>query len=416
MEDNKNIVEEAPSKKLISYRYNVLNLRGKKETGIFDAESLTEVKNFLLMQDYKIISIEVKKSYDIELFTNVQLKSSVLAFSLTQLATYIRAGIPLVDSVKILSKQSVDAKSKKAFAMITHELLKGESFSNALSKQDKIFPSLLINMIKTAEMTGDLPSVLDDMADYYMSMERTRKQMISAMTYPSVVMIAAVGVLIFMLVYLVPQFVSMFESQNAELPFLTVLIMNTSDFIRVNYLLLIGIITFIVGSFMFSYKKVKSFRIAVQTFTMKLPVFKNIIIYNEVANFTKTFASLLNHGVFITDSMEILGKITKNEIYIGIIDRTMKNLAKGENISKSFKGEWAFPIVAYEMLVTGETTGQLGLMMEKVADHFQSLHKTMVDQLKSLIEPMMIAGLAVIVGIILLAIITPMFEIYNQIQ
>ena len=265
-------------------------------------------------------------------------------------------------------------------------------------------------------MTGDLPSILDDMADYYTTMERTRKQMRSAMTYPVVVLTIAFGVLIFMLTYLVPQFATMFEQNDAELPPLTLAILGASKFIQNHWLMLIVAIVGIVVAFIFAYKKVLSFRTGVQTFLMHVPVVKSIIIYNEVANFTKTFASLINHGVFITDSMEILQKITTNEIYKRIIDKTLHNLGKGNSISESFRGEWAFPVVAYEMLVTGESTGQLGLMMEKVADHFQALHKSVIDQLKSLMEPLMICALAVVVGIILLSIVQPMFSIYGQIQ
>ena len=149
---------------------------------------------------------------------------------------------------------------------------------------------------------------------------------------------------------------------------------------------------------------------------MKLPVLGNIIIYNEIANFTKTFASLLNHGVFITDSMEILSKITNNEVMIKIISKTMENLGRGDSISSAFKGEWAIPVVAYEMIVTGESTGQLGQMMEKVAGHFQVLHKNVIDQMKSLVEPLLICFLAVVVGIILMAIVEPMFSMYSQVK
>ena len=149
---------------------------------------------------------------------------------------------------------------------------------------------------------------------------------------------------------------------------------------------------------------------------MRLPVVKDVIIFNEISNFTKTFASLINHGVFITDSMEILSKITTNEVYKRIINKTLVNLGKGDTISMAFKGEWAIPIVAYEMLVTGETTGQLGTMMEKVAAHFQELHKNVIDQMKSLVEPLLICFLGVVVGVILLSIITPMFSMYEQLQ
>ena len=263
---------------------------------------------------------------------------------------------------------------------------------------------------------GDLPTILDDMSDYYTSMEKTRKQMISAMTYPAVVIILAIGVLIFMLMYLVPQFVQMFESQDATLPAITLFVIGASDFLKNNYLILLIAVAAIIFLFYYLFKNVKEVRITVQKILMHLPVFGNIIIYNEIANFTKTFASLLNHGVFITDSMEILSKITNNELYKKIIAKTLNNLSKGDSISSAFKDEWAIPIVAYEMLVTGEKTGQLGLMMEKVADHFQELHKTMINQMKSLIEPLMIVVLAVIVGIILLSIVVPMFDIYGKIQ
>ena len=408
--------EHAPEKPLIKYRYVVINAIGKKENGTFEAESENEVRSFLASQDYEVVSVTVRPPYDIDINDHAKMKVADLSFSLTQLSTYIKSGIPLVDAVKILAKQSTKAAPKKAFQRLDYELLKGESLSNAMLKQEQVFPKLLINMVKTAEMTGDLPSILDDMADYYTSMERTRKQMVSAMTYPVVVLTIAFGVLIFMLTYLVPQFASMFESNDAELPAITLAVLGASNFIKAHWILLIVAILGIVIGFMIAYKKIVSFRTGVQVFLMHVPVVKSIIIYSEVANFTKTFASLLNHGVFITDSMEILSKITNNEVYKKIIDKTLHNLGKGDSISASFRGEWAFPVVAYEMLVTGESTGQLGLMMEKVADHFQALHKSVIDQLKSLMEPLMICALAVVVGIILLSIVQPMFSIYGQIE
>ena len=403
-------------KPLISYKYVIINSNNKKIKGTFDAESESDVRAFLSNEGYQIVSIDVCKPYDIEIGGNGKIKSSSLAFALTQLSTYIKAGITLVDSMRILAKQTTRRNEKKAYERIIYDLLKGEDFSTALEKQDKKFPKLLVNMVRTAEMTGDLPTILDDMADYYKSIDQTKRQMISALTYPAVVLCLAIGVLIFMLMYLVPQFVELFESQDATLPAITLFIISASNFLKANYIWLFVSIIVVIVLLFYLYKNVVSFRTAIQTILMKLPVVGNIIIYNEVATFTKTFASLLNHGVFITDSMEILSKITNNEIYKRIINKTISNLGKGESISVSFKGEWAFPVIAYEMLVTGENTGQLGLMMEKVADHFQNLHKNLVTQLKSLIEPIMIIILAIIVGIILISIIYPMFDIYGKIQ
>ena len=148
---------------------------------------------------------------------------------------------------------------------------------------------------------------------------------------------------------------------------------------------------------------------------MKTPVIGKIIIYNEVSMFTRTFAQLLNHSVHITDTMAVLSKISNNEVYKEIIMNTLDTLSKGGKISESFHGQWAFPVVAYEMLVTGESTGKLGEMMEKVADHYTNLHKNSITTVKSLLEPMTIIFLAFAVGFILLSIVIPMFDIYGAV-
>ena len=152
-----------------------------------------------------------------------------------------------------------------------------------------------------------------------------------------------------------------------------------------------------------------------QNVYLHTPVLKNIIKYSEISMFARTFASLINHGVFITDSMDILLNVSENEIYRNIIMETVKNLNSGGKISDAFKDNWAIPVVAYEMIVTGENTGQLGTMLEKVADYYDGLHKNSVSAIKSLIEPFLIIFLAGSVGLIILAVILPMFEMYEVI-
>ena len=149
---------------------------------------------------------------------------------------------------------------------------------------------------------------------------------------------------------------------------------------------------------------------------MHIPVMKDVIIYNEVTMFSKTFASLLSHNVYITDSMDILNRVTNNEIYKMMILDTVANLARGDKISTAFKDQWAFPVPAYEMIVTGEKTGQLAEMMGKVSTYYQSLHKNTVSRIKALVEPILIIFLTFSVGAILLAVIIPMFSMYQQVQ
>ena len=332
---------------------------------------------------------------------------------LTQLSTYLKAGIPLLNSVRILSKQATDKNQKKVLNKVVYELVMGEKFSVAIEKQGKAFPSFLINMVKTSEMTGDLSGTLDEMAEYYQQIDASRKAMVSALVYPSFIFVAAVSAVIFIIVKVVPQFVNMFAENGAELPAITQFIIGASNFLTTYWWALILGLIIIVGSYTYLFKNVKEFRKTMQTFYMHIPVIGNIIIYNEIATFTRTFSSLLSHNVYITDSMEILSKITNNEIYKEIINRTMIVLSKGGKISESFKGEWAFPVVAYEMLVTGESTGQLATMMLKVAEHFTRLHANSVTAMKSLIEPIVIVFLAVAVGFIVMSIIMPMFDLYG---
>ncbi len=403
---------EALGLKRTTFNYVVKNDYGQTVKSVFDAYSKSEVEAFLTSEGYQIISIEPRKVYEMDFFP-AKLKTGEMAFMLTQLATYIRAGIPLIDSVRILAKQTVNPSKRKIYERVVYDLTTGENFSTALNNQDKVFPKLLINMVKTAEMTGDLPGTLDEMADYFTSIEETKKQMISALTYPAIILVIAVVVVAFILISVVPSFVSMYSENSAALPGITVFTMAASSFLEQNYGYIIAVVVVLVALYIYAYKNIKSFRKTMQTFYMKLPVFGNIIIYNEVTTFTKTFASLLNHSVRITDSMDILSKITNNEVYKEIIANTLNVLSKGGKISESFRGHWAFPVVAYEMLVTGESTGQLGLMMSKVSEHFQNLHKNTVNALKSLIEPITICILAVVVGFILLSIVIPMFDMFS---
>lgn len=403
------------------YEYVAKNQEGKIIKGYFDAFSKVEVHSFLINEGYEVYSIRTSKW--IKFFhsnyssNRVKIKTSDLIFFLTQLSTYIKAGIPLVDSLQILSRQYKQKSYKRIFRSMMYDLTMGENFSTAMEKQGVAFPKLLINMVKASELTGELPEALDDMEQYYTEAEATRKQMITALTYPSVIFVIAIAVMTFIMVFVVPQFVEIYETMDsAQIPTFTVMVMNLSNFLQHN-LVWIGIaIVIIIILLKWLYDNVKAIRTSMQKFAMHLPVFGNIIIYNEVTMFTKTFASLLKHNVFITDSMEILNKVTNNEIYKNMILDTINNLAKGEKISLAFKDQWAFPIPAYEMIVTGERTGQLPEMMSKVSTYYQEQHRNAVTRVKAFVEPALIIFLAVGVGFIVLSIVIPMFNMYNEIQ
>lgn len=405
----------------IMYEYVVKDQDGRIIKGYADGYSKVEIHSYLLSEGYQVYSIRTNKW--IQMFHNssgtnkVKIKTKDLIFFVTQLSTYLKSGITLIESLKILSRQYKKKSYIKIFKMIIYDLSMGENLSTAMENRGVAFPNLLITMVKSAEMTGELPEVLDDMADYYTEVEKTRKQMITAMMYPSIVFVFAISVLTFIMLYVIPKFVNIYDSMDGvEIPALTRFIMNTSDFFRNNiWYIALGVVVVIV-LFRFLFKKSKIFRTFIQMILMHLPVVSNIIIYKEVTMFTKTFSSLLAHNVYITDSMEILSRVTQNEIYKSLIFNTVSNLARGERLSAEFEGHWAFPIPAYEMIVTGERTGQLPEMMSKVSAYYQELHQNAVTRIKTFIEPILIVFLTAVVGVIVLSIVLPMFNMYQSIQ
>jgi len=407
------------SDKKVVYEYVAKDADGKLIKGYFEAFSKVEVHSFLLSEGYEVYSIRTNKLIQL-LHTptgtgKTKIKIKDLIFFLTQLSTYIKAGIPLVEALKILSRQYKNKNYQRIFSALVYDLTMGENFSEALSKQGNAFPRLLINMVKASEMTGELPEALDDMAEYYTETDKTRKQMVTAMMYPSIIFIIAIAAITFIMVYVVPQFVDIYASmENARLPWITQFVVNLSAFLEKNLVIILFIVALVVAGLVCLYKKIKLFRTIVQYIVMHIPVFGNVIIYNEITMFTKTFCSLLKHNVFITDSMEILNKITNNEIYKMIILDTITNLARGEKISLAFKDHWAVPIPAYEMIVTGERTGQLPEMMGKVSTYYQEMHRNAVTRIKTFVEPALILFLTVVVGGIVLSIIVPMFDMYNN--
>ena len=404
--------------KNIRYRYKVRDKQGNISDGKLDALSKLDVHSFLMNQGYDVLTIEEDELFNklgLVQLTTRQMKDKDLNFFLTQLSTYIKAGIPLIDSINILAKQARNKKTKNLYNRLVFELTTGETFSEALNKQGAVFPKLLINMIKTSELTGNLTGVLDDMADYYKTIDENRKQIISAMTYPTVIFIIAIVVLVYIVLFVVPEFTDMYAQIGSKLPPITTMIVSLSDFLAANLLYVILVIIAVFTILMIMYKNVTTFRYWTQWTLMHIPVVKNIVIYKEVIMFTKTFASIINYDVFITDSMEILGKVTSNEIYKNLIRDAVINLSNGNGVSPAFKDNWAFPPIAYEMLLTGERTGRLGAMMAKVSEYYNTEQKNLIAQLKSLIEPVMIIFLAVIVGIVLLAVVVPMFSMYEQI-
>ena len=403
----------------VLYQYIARNKEGKIIKGTFPAFSKVDVYSYLTDLGMIVYEINYNKTSSFLSSNNGSFKSRMknkdLIFWLAQLATYIRAGIPLTDGVKVLAQQDKRAKYKPLYDSLIYELTTGQPFSVALERQGNAFPALLTNMVKSSEMIGNIEDTLEEMSAYYQEVEDTKKAIIGAMAYPSCVMVFALGICVFMLTYIVPKFVDVYESMNAEINPITQICLDLSAFLQNYWLYLIVGIAVVVIGYILAFKNSRQFRTTMQRFFMHLPIVGKLIMAKEMSMWARTFASLQKNNVLLTDSIDILEKITSNEIYKELMTRTVRNLIKGNKMSETFKNHWAVPDIASFMIQTGESTGELAEMLDKVADYYQKEQRNIVGSIKTFIEPAMIIMLAVVVGFILVAILVPMFGIYSTV-
>lgn len=412
---DKNGADAERSEKKQTYEYLARNSDGKLIKGYFAALSKLDVHSYLLDAGFEVYEIKTNKWINLmhneNRYLERPIKNKDLVFWLAQLSTYIKSGIPLTDAVKILAEQDKRKKYRKVYDSIIYELSMGESFSEALKKQGNVFPPLLINMVKAAELIGDLESTLDEMSSYYEEKEVTKKQMISAITYPTIILIFALVVITFLMIYVLPQFQQIYEGLGSEVTGLTLTLLIISAYLKLNIVRILIIIVVVLILLRILYKKLKAFRTIVQYIVMHIPVIGKLIIYNEMNLFAKTFAVLNKNNILLTDSIDILSKITNNEFYKMLMYDTISNLLRGDKISLSFKDNWCVPPLAYYMITTGESTGELSSMLERVSEYYQREQRALANALKTLIEPILMVFLAVVVGTIMISILVPMYNI-----
>ena len=406
------------SEKKQTYQYLARNSAGKLIKGYFSAFSKLDTHSYLLDEGYEVY--EIKTNWWINFvhgesrYFQKNMRNRDLIFWLTQLSTYIKSGIPLTDAAKILAQQDKKKRYKKVYDSLTYELTMGESFSEALKKQGNVFPGLLINMVKAAELTGELEDTLDEMSEYYNEKQETKDALVSAMTYPIIILVFAIIAVSFILIEIIPDFVDIYDSINVEISGLTLIVLTASEWLQAKYAYLILGIIGITILYKVLYTNVKAFKTAMQYIFMHLPIIGKMIIYNEMALFAKTFAVLNKNNVLLTDSIDLLSKITNNEIYKMIMYDTISNLLRGDKMSLSFKDNWAVPEIAYYMITTGESTGQISEMLDKVSSFYKIQEVNISTKLKTFIEPLLIVLLAILVGFILIAVIIPVFQMYNE--
>lgn len=391
--------------------------RTRKRSGTISATSKREALEKLREEGIRTTEImEVKESFlTKEITIGNPVKLQHLVIYLRQFATLLKAGVSVVDSTKILAAQTESKALKKALLDIEQELREGNPLSQAAAKHNKIFSPMYINMIKAGEAGGNMDETLERLAEHFEKQHNTRKKIVAALSYPAVIGALAIIVVIFLLVVVVPTFVEMFEDFGGELPGITKFVLNASEFMQSFWwLLLLLAISF--SSLIIVLKNNNETKYYLDYALLRIPIFGKLLQKGVIARLTRTLSSLFASSVPILQALSIVEKVVENEVMARVIKESRDSLEKGQSLTGPMRRHWAFPPLVTQMIAIGEETGSLDAMLSKVADFYEKEVEHSTDQLKSLIEPIMIILLAGLVGTIVTAIMIPMFEIFNHVN
>ncbi|MCH6266691.1 type II secretion system F family protein [Neobacillus citreus] len=399
---------------MAKFKYSGRDRKGKRQ-GTVNAASKREALEKLREQGIRVIEMnevpETLLTKDISFGNPVKLQDFVIY--LRQFATLIKAGVTVVEATSILSYQTESKALKRALLEVEQELREGNPLSDAVSKHKKIFNPMFVNMLKAGEVSGNLDVTLERLADDFEKQHHTRQKVVSALTYPMVVGAIAILAVIFLLVTVVPKFVQMFNDMGAELPAITKFVLSASKFMQSFWWLVALIFILIYLSFMFMKKNIKA-KYYLDYALLRMPIFGKLMQKGVLARMMRTLSTLFSSSVPILQAMSIIEKVVENEVISKVIRESRVSLEKGRSMTEPMNKHWAFPPLVTQMISIGEETGALDAMLAKIAEFYEKEVETATDKLKSLIEPIMIVLLAGLVGVIVMAIMVPMFSMYDQ--
>ncbi len=331
-----------------------------------------------------------------------------------QLAVMQGAGVPLVRALGILSDNCVNPKLKRALVQLSNDVQQGTNMSESMRKFPHCFDSLYVAMIQAGEVGGVLDEVLERLSRLLEDTARLQNQIKSAMSYPVTVGSFAVLVFLGMTMFLIPVFAGIFEQIGGELPMFTQIMLNISGFLRSYAALSIPVVCIIGSIVIKQYYATPVGRKQIDAMMLKLPLFGDIIQKNAVARFSRTFSALTRAGVPILTALEIVRDTSGNQVIADAIDNSRKEVQSGGMLSGALNAEKAFPVMAIQMMMIGEETGELDAMLAKVADFYEDEVEQAVKAMTSVMEPLMIVVVGIMVGSILLSMYLPMFKVFDQ--
>jgi type IV pilus assembly protein PilC len=386
---------------------------GEILSGEYAAESKDELISYLRKRKIIITSVRAKvKEINIRMPWANRVSVKDLGVFTRQFATMINAGLPMVQCLDILGRQTEKEFFRTSILQVTSDVEGGSTLGEALAKHPKIFSRLYVHMVEAGEAGGILDVIMNRLAVYLEKADALQRKIKGAMTYPTVVCVVALGATIFMLMFIIPTFARMFSDFGGQLPLPTKIVMGLSDFLRAYWYIIAAAAG--AGVFAFNrYYATSGGRRTIDKSLLNIPVLGMVIRKGAVARFTRTLGTLISSGVPILNGLEITARTAGNKIVEEAVMATRESISQGNTISEPLKASGVFPPMVTQMISVGEQTGALDEMLEKIANFYDDEVDTAVDALTSVIEPAMIVVMGVIVGGMLVAMYLPMFKLIS---
>jgi general secretion pathway protein F len=395
---------------------------GKAVKGYRDADN-QKVLRALLRRDGILLTSateeaeqEAKKKRDIDLLAFMKRPTtSDVAVMTRQLATLVRAGIPLVESISALVDQTEKESLIKVLSSLREDLREGTAFNKALSVHPKVFPSLYVNMVAAGEASGTLEAVLERLADFMEDQARLRGKVSSALAYPVLMTIIAGLMVGALMVTVVPKVTGIYANLGQELPWYTQLLIFVSNTLADFWWLIIAVMAGAIYAFR-RWVKTEEGRLRWDRILLELPLFGRLNRLVAVARFSRTLSTLLASGVPLLTAMEIVKNVLENKLLESVVKAATGSIREGESIAEPLKRSGQFPPMVTHMIAVGEKTGQLESMLENVSRAYEADVETKINTLTGLLEPLVLVVMGLMVGFIAMSILMPLVQMNNMVE
>lgn len=400
---------------MAKFKYRIMNSDGEKINGTYEANSKEEVIDYISGNGYYPLLVEeVVESKNIEFTFNEKVKLKDLSIFCRQFYTMLDAGVPILTCLKILSDQIQNKKLKEAIVKVNEDVETGEVLSDAMRKHKDVFPDLLVSLTASGEASGSLDSVMLRMATHYEKENKINNKVKNAMIYPIVLGFVSVVAVIFILVYVMPTFMEIFEESGTQLPWSTKFLLGLSSGIQNNWIVMLFVIIIAILGLRIFLRSEQGILVS-SKLKLKLPILKKLNEMIIVSRFTRTLSILMASGLSLIKALEIVSEVVGNKIVENAMIKIKDSVMRGDSLYSSMKESNMFPAMLYSMIKVGEETGSLDDILNKTADFYDEELETTIQTSVALLEPILIVIMGLIIAFIVISVMLPMFDTYSQI-